>query len=49
MATFLVPHIGYDKAAEIAKKAYETGKTISQIVREEKILSEKELASVFSS
>jgi fumarate hydratase, class II len=49
MATFLVPHIGYDKAAEIAKKAYETGKTIAQIVREEKILSEKELTSIFFS
>lgn len=49
MATYLVPHIGYDKAADIAKKAYETGKTIAEIAREEKILSEKELAKIFFS
>jgi fumarate hydratase class II len=49
MATYLVPHIGYDKAAVFAKKAYETGKTIIEIVREEKILSEKELEKIFYS
>jgi fumarate hydratase class II len=47
MATYLVPHIGYDKAANIAKKAHETGKTVIEIVREEKILSEKELGKIF--
>jgi fumarate hydratase class II len=47
MATYLVPHIGYDKAAAIAKKAHETGKTIAEIIKEEKILSEKELARIF--
>ncbi len=40
MVTGLVPHIGYDKAAAIAKKAYETGKTIREVVLEEKILPE---------
>ncbi|MEJ2658331.1 MAG: class II fumarate hydratase [Desulfobacterales bacterium] len=49
MATYLAPHIGYDKAAVIAKKAHETGKTIVEIVREEKILSEKELETIFFS
>ena len=49
MATYLVPHVGYDKAAAIANKAHETGKTIVEIVREEKILSEKELARLFFS
>jgi fumarate hydratase class II len=49
MATYLVPHIGYDKAATIAKKAHETGKTIIEIVREEKILTEKELERIFFS
>lgn len=38
LATMLVPHIGYDRAAEIAKKAYQTGKTIREISIEEKIL-----------
>ena len=49
MATYLVPHIGYDKAAIIAKQAHETGKTIIEIVREEKILTEKELERIFFS
>jgi fumarate hydratase class II len=47
MATYLVPHIGYDRAAGIAKKAHETGKTVIEIVREDKILSEKELKKIF--
>jgi fumarate hydratase class II len=49
MATYLVPHVGYDKAAAIANKANETGKTIIEIVREEKILPEKVLARIFFS
>ncbi|MCF8068073.1 MAG: class II fumarate hydratase [Desulfobacterales bacterium] len=43
LVTGLIPHIGYDKAAEIAKKAYETGKTIREVVLEDDILSENEL------
>ena len=43
LCTSLVPLIGYDKAAELAKKAYKTGKTIRQICLEEKILSKGEL------
>jgi len=35
IATYLVPHIGYDKAAAIASKAHETGKTIIQVASEE--------------
>ncbi|MCJ7772840.1 MAG: hypothetical protein MUP22_06875 [Desulfobacterales bacterium] len=38
LATNLIPHIGYDKAAEISKKALETGKTIKEIAIEDKIL-----------
>jgi fumarate hydratase class II len=38
MATLLVPHIGYDRAAEVAKQAHETGRTIHEIVLAEKIL-----------
>jgi len=34
IVTNLVPLIGYDKASEIAKKAYETGKTIKEIIIE---------------
>jgi fumarate hydratase class II len=41
MVTGLVPHIGYDKAAAIAIKAHETGKTIREVVLAEKILPEE--------
>ncbi|TCS82587.1 class II fumarate hydratase [Tepidibacillus fermentans] len=43
LATALNPAIGYDKAAEIAKKAYAKGKTIREVVREEGILSEEQI------
>ena len=42
LATGLVPKIGYDRAAAVSKKAYESGKTIRQVVLEDQILSEKE-------
>ncbi|RMD58965.1 MAG: class II fumarate hydratase [Nitrospirae bacterium] len=38
MCTALTPHIGYDAAAEIAKEAYRTGKTIREVAIEKKIL-----------
>lgn len=41
LATFLVPYTGYDKAAAVAMKAYETGKTVKEIAVEEKLLSEE--------
>ncbi len=43
LATGLVPHIGYDRAAAIAKKAHDTGKTIREIALQEEILSEEVL------
>jgi len=42
LTTFLVPHIGYDQASRIAKKALETGETIREIVLKEKILEAHE-------
>src|SRR5256714_19387 len=44
MVTSLAPKIGYDRAAEIAKESVRTGKTVRELCREQKILSEKELA-----
>ncbi len=38
MVTSLNPHIGYEKAAALAKEAFKTGKTIRQLCREQKIL-----------
>ena len=43
LVTGLVPIIGYDKAAAIAQKAYDSGKTIRDVVRDESILPEDEL------
>ncbi|MGQ9504927.1 MAG: class II fumarate hydratase [Thermogutta sp.] len=44
LATSLNPIIGYQKAAAIAKEAFETGKTIREICREKGILSPEQLA-----
>jgi fumarate hydratase class II len=43
LVTALVPKIGYDRAAALAKKAYDTGKTIREVALDEKVLSEDEL------
>ena len=40
LVTGFVPHIGYEKAAAIAKKALETGQTIREVALEQKIVSE---------
>ena len=42
LVTALAPHIGYDQAAEVAKKAHETGKTLKEIVISRKLLTEQE-------
>lgn len=38
MVTSLNPHVGYEKAAALAKEAFKTGKTIRQLCEEQKIL-----------
>lgn len=43
LATYLTPRLGYDRAAQIAKKAHDTGKSIKQVVLEQGILSPEEL------
>jgi fumarate hydratase, class II len=43
MVTSLVPKIGYDAAAEIAKESVKTGKTVRELCRERKVLPEDEL------
>ncbi|MGH7202333.1 MAG: lyase family protein, partial [Planctomycetaceae bacterium] len=45
MATSLNPHVGYEKAAEIAKEAFQTGKTIRQLCREKNILPDDALSA----
>jgi fumarate hydratase class II len=43
MATALNPHIGYDRAAAIAKKSYATGRTVRDIAYEEAGLSREQI------
>lgn len=40
--TAICPHVGYQKAADIAKKAISTGDSVRKLVVEEKLLSEEE-------
>ena len=46
LVTALNTHIGYLKAADVAKKSLETGKSIRAIVLEEELMSEEQLADV---
>jgi fumarate hydratase, class II len=43
MCTSLAPLVGYDKAAEIAKESFKTGKTVRQIAVEKKLMDEAAL------
>ena len=43
MVTSLVPKIGYDAAAEIAKESMRTGRTVRELCRERNVLPEAEL------
>ena len=43
MVTSLNPHIGYEKAAALAKEAFKSGKTIRELCLEQKILPEEQL------
>ncbi|HLL56970.1 MAG TPA: class II fumarate hydratase [Rubrobacteraceae bacterium] len=43
LATALAPEIGYDKAADLSKEAYKTGKTIREVAREKTDLPEEQL------
>jgi fumarate hydratase class II len=43
MCTSLAPKIGYDQAAAIAKEAYKSGKSVREIAKAKKVMSEAEL------
>jgi len=43
MVTSLNPYIGYEKAAEIAKEAFKTGKTIRELCREKQVLPDEQV------
>jgi fumarate hydratase class II len=46
LATALAPAIGYDAAADIAKEAHATGRTIREVARERQVLPPEELERV---
>ena len=46
MCTALVPEIGYDAAAAIAKESYRTGKTVREIALEINVMSPKRLKKI---
>ena len=46
--TAINPHVGYEVAARIAKKALKTGKPVREIILEEGVLTEKELDRILN-
>lgn len=46
LATAFVPLIGYDRAASLAKEAYEKKKTIREVALEKRVLSEEEIRKI---
>ena len=43
LVTSLAPKIGYDRAAEIAKESWKTGRPVRELAREKQVLPEDEL------
>jgi len=46
LATALNPYIGYAKAAEVVKESVATGRSVIEIAREKKLLSEAQIAEI---
>jgi aspartate ammonia-lyase len=46
LATALNPYIGYQKAAEIVKESIATNRSIIEIARSKKLLTEEEIAQI---
>jgi aspartate ammonia-lyase len=46
LATTLRPALGYARAADIAMRAYRMGRTIKQVVEEERVLARSELETM---
>jgi fumarate hydratase, class II len=44
MVTSLNPHIGYERAAALAKEAFKSGKTVRQLGQEQRVLPDEQLA-----
>jgi fumarate hydratase class II len=48
LATAFVPAVGYDKAASLAKEAYEKNKTIREVAVEKGVLPEQEIQKILN-
>ena len=48
VVTALLPHIGYEQSAMLAKEAYNTGRPIREIILEKQILTEEQLNHIMS-
>jgi aspartate ammonia-lyase len=48
IVTALNPVIGYDRATELAKEAYATDKGILELIREKKVLTDKEITEILN-
>lgn len=46
VATALTPRLGYEKVAELIKRSYAEGKTIREVVRESRLLTEREITQL---
>jgi fumarate hydratase class II len=46
LVTALVPHIGYDRAAALAKEAFSTGRTVAEVAREQNVMDAAGLARI---
>jgi len=46
IVTALNPVVGYEKATELAAEAYKSGKGILEVIREKKVLTEKQIAEL---
>ena len=43
MVTSLNPYIGYEKAAKLAKEAFQSGATIRELCQQDEVLSDEDL------
>lgn len=48
VVTALLPHIGYERSAQLAKEAYNTGRPIREIILEKDILTEEKLNEIMA-
>ena len=48
IVTALLPHVGYENASVLAKEAYETGRSIREIILEKGLLSEEDMNYILS-